>query len=132
MPDLQPGKKPGHLGTVNGFGTRMMGRRDFDSDTGTYVVTHVFVALLIPIWALGAYRVADAPGGGWYCLGRVSLSQQSAGGGTSFWWSRAPVHRSAPVWWNQYTKSPEYVAAQTLKRADEAAAAGRGGGGGRG
>ena len=53
FPNLQPGKTPGNLGSVNGFGTTVIGRRDFDVETGTYVVTHVVTALFIPVWRSG-------------------------------------------------------------------------------
>jgi hypothetical protein len=125
FPDLQPGKRPGNLGTVNGFGTRLVGQRDFDPETSTYVATHVFVALLIPIWAIAAYRVANAPGGGWYCLGRVPLSRFARA--WNVFLVVAILGGIGGIWWNQHTKSPEYAAGQKLKRADEAAAAGKGG-----
>src|SRR5438067_7799577 len=79
FPDLQFGRKPGNLGSVNGFGTALHGRRDYDPETGTYVLTHWVTALFVPLVAIGAYRVADAPSGGWYCLGRVSLSKVARG-----------------------------------------------------
>ena len=125
FPNLQPGKRPGNLGSVNGFGTTVIGRRDFDVETGTYVVTHVVTALFIPIWALGAYRVAEAPGGGWYCLGRVPLSRVARG--WNVFLVLAILCGVGGIWWNAHTRSPEYVAGQKLKQADKAAAAGNGG-----
>ena len=71
FPDLQPGKKPSGLGSVNGIGTTLIGNRDYDGEAGTYVVTHA-VSLLVPIFALAAYRVANSENG-WFCLGRVPL-----------------------------------------------------------
>ena len=125
FPDLQPGKRPGSLSTVNGFGMGLVGRRDDDPETGTYVVTHVFRALFIPILAVGAYRVANAPGGGWYCLGKVPLSAFARA------WNAvlvlAVIGAVGGIWWNAHTNSPEYAAGQKLKRADAAAAAGQGG-----
>jgi tetratricopeptide (TPR) repeat protein len=125
FPNLQPGKTPGNLGSVNGFGTTVIGRRDFDVETGTYVVTHVVTALFIPIWALGAYRVAEAPSGVWYCLGRVPLSMVARG--WNIFLVLAILCSVGGIWWNSHTKSPEYVAGQKLKQADKAAAAGNGG-----
>ena len=54
FPDLQPVRKPGSLGSLNGFGTTLVGRRDHDPDTGTYVTPHCVSALFIPVAALGA------------------------------------------------------------------------------
>ncbi len=125
FPDLQPERRPGSLSNVNGFGTTFLGRRDFDAETGTYVTTHVFRALFVPLWALGAYRVADAPGGGWYCLGRVPLSTTARAGNVAL--ILVILGAVGGVWWNSHVKSPEYVAGRKLKRADEAAAAGKGG-----
>lgn len=125
FPDLRPGERPGPLSGENGIGTALVGRRDFDPETGTYVKTHVFRVLFVPLWAIGAYRVADAPGGGWYCLGRVPLSAAARLGNLLL--VLAVVGAGTGFWWNAHTKSPEYVAGQKLKRADEAAAAGHGG-----
>ena len=123
FPELQSGKKPG-LGSVNGIGTTLVGERDHDSETGTYVTTHCVCILFIPVFALGAYRVASAPGGGWYVLGKVPLS------GFSKNWNRllllAIVVAIGAIGWNAYTKSPEYVASQKLREADRAAEAGQG------
>ncbi|VTR92417.1 hypothetical protein : Uncharacterized protein OS=Cystobacter violaceus Cb vi76 GN=Q664_07235 PE=4 SV=1 [Gemmata massiliana] len=125
FPDLQPGKRPGSLSTVNGFGMGLVGRRDDDPETGTYVVTHVFRALFIPILAVGAYRVADAQGGGWYCLGKVPLSPFARVWNVVL--ALIVVGAIGDIWWNSHTHSPEYLAGQKLKQADEAAAAGHGG-----
>jgi len=73
FPEMQPVTKPPSLSTVNGIGTNVFGRRDFDQETGTYVTT-MWLCLLLPLLALRAYRVADAPNGGWYFLGRVPIS----------------------------------------------------------
>jgi hypothetical protein len=124
FPDLQPGQKPS-LGMTYGIGTSLVGRRDFDAETGTYVTTHCFHLLFVPLFALGAYRVADAPGGGWYCLGKVPLS------GFARIWNvvlvLAIIGAAGGIWWTVHTRSPEYVAGQKLKEADQAAAAGQGG-----
>jgi hypothetical protein len=125
FPRLQPGKRPGGLGAVNGFGTTLIGRRDADPETGTYVVTHVATALFVPVWALGAYRVATAEGGGWYCLGREPLSGLARACNALL--VLAVAAAVGGIWWTQHTKSPEYAAGQKLRRADEAAAAGHGG-----
>jgi tetratricopeptide (TPR) repeat protein len=124
FPELRPGEKPS-LGNVYGIGTTLVGRRDYDPDTGTYVATCVFSIFFIPLLALSSYRVADAPGGGWYCLGRVPLS-----GGARRWnifFMLFLLAGATGIWWYQHTKSPEYIAARKLEEVDRAVAAGQGG-----
>ena len=62
FPDLKPIKSAPSMFSVNGFGLSTYGARDNDAETGTYVKTHCLTALFIPLFALGAYRVAKAPG----------------------------------------------------------------------
>jgi tetratricopeptide (TPR) repeat protein len=124
FPDLQIGRKPG-LGSFNGLGMTLIGRRDYDHETGTYVATHCFTFLFIPIIALGAYRVADAPTGGWYCLGKVPLSRFARG--WNVFLVLAIFGLIGGIWWNHHTGTPEYAAGKKLREADAAAAAGQGG-----
>lgn len=79
FPNLRPIESAPSLGTINGVGTMMYGARDHDRETGTYVKTHCFTFLFVPILTLGAYRVADAPGGGWYFVGKEPLSGLAKG-----------------------------------------------------
>ena len=72
FPSMTPIKKAPPLFLLNGCGLGMYGRRDFDKETQTYIATWCF-ALLIPIFALRAYRVAKAEQG-WYFIGREPLS----------------------------------------------------------
>src|SRR2546423_6459624 len=74
FPNLIPGKKPPALSRVNGCGVAMYGRRDFDADTRTYISTWCLSLVFMPVMCLRAFRVADAPGGGWYFIGREPLS----------------------------------------------------------
>src|SRR4029450_12844899 len=74
FPEMRPVGSPPSLSSVNGIGFNIYGSRDYDAESGTYVKTRFFTVVFVPILALGAYRVADAPGGGWYFLGRVPLS----------------------------------------------------------
>ena len=78
FPRMRPIKSVPWLATVNGIGLTMAGRRDLDPETGTYVKTHCFSFLFIPLLALGAYRVANAERG-WYFLGKESLSGLARG-----------------------------------------------------
>ncbi|HEX4613774.1 MAG TPA: hypothetical protein VH092_36675, partial [Urbifossiella sp.] len=125
FPDLTPGKRPSALGSVNGFGTSLIGHRDPDAETGTYVVTHVVTALFIPILALAAYRVAPSPYGGWYCIGRVPLSRVARLANLLL--VLAVIGTVGGIWRAQHVRSPEYLAGQKLDAADRAAAAGEAG-----
>ncbi len=123
FPDMKPVRSAPSLITSHGVGTTVYGRRDYDADTNTYVKTHCVCFLFVPLLALGAYRVADAPAGGWYFIGRVPLSTLArawnylillvilAGGGA--------------LGWHLYTTSADYVAGQKIVEADELAAAGK-------
>jgi len=73
FPDLIPIQSPPALWRLNGFGSGMYGRRDFDEETGSYIKTCYISALWIPIVPVAAYRVVDADEG-WYFLGRVPVS----------------------------------------------------------
>jgi tetratricopeptide (TPR) repeat protein len=74
FPEMTPIQATPSLGLVNGIGLNLYGRRGSDDETNTYVKTHVFCVFYLPIFGLGAYRVHDAPGGGWYFIGKVPLS----------------------------------------------------------
>jgi tetratricopeptide (TPR) repeat protein len=124
FPGLQPGKQPS-LGNIYGIGSTLVGRRDFDPETGTYVKTNSLSIFFIPLVAIGAYRVADAPGGGWYCLGKVPLSNFARV--ASVVAVLVLVGAIGGIWWRVHTESPDYVAGLKLEDADRAAAAGQGG-----
>ena len=115
FPHLQPLKRLPSLVTMNGFGVSVYGKRDFDPETQTYVKTHCFCALFIPIFALGAYRVADAGLRRWSFLGKEPLS------GFARSWNMAMgcalVFLALATAWNVHTSSPEYRAQQEIKRA---------------
>lgn len=74
FPEMKPVTTPPTLGRINGIGLSLFGSRDRDAQTNTYVKSWGFTVFFIPILALGAYRVADAPGGGWYFLGKEKSS----------------------------------------------------------
>lgn len=61
------------LFTLNGVGLTLVGGRDRRGD-GTYVATHCFSILFVPILPLAAYRVSDAGGGSYYFHAREKLS----------------------------------------------------------
>jgi hypothetical protein len=123
FPEMQPIRSVPPLSSYNGIGLAMHGSRDSDPETGTYVKTLCFTLLFIPLLALRAYRVANAPSGGWYFLGRVPLSTLA-----KLWNIVLPVALLAVgggIYWHHYTNTPEYLAGQKLDRADELAKAGQ-------
>jgi len=67
-------KKSPTLYTFNGIGATFYGRRDYDTDTQSYVTTHWFTALFVPIVPLAAYRVSDTGAKSYSIYGRVPLS----------------------------------------------------------
>src|SRR5712664_2803769 len=122
FPDLQPISSPPSLTTVNGIGPTVYGRRDFDPETGTYVKTQVFCVLFIPLFAMKAFRVADAPQG-WYFLGRVPLSALAKA-----WNILMVLVIAAGIGlgsWAYHTSTPDYKARKKLEEADQLAADGK-------
>jgi len=61
------------LGTVNGVGLTIYGNTDFDAETQSYITTHYFVILGIPIIPLGRYRVRDLGGRKYSFMGKFPL-----------------------------------------------------------
>lgn len=114
-PSMRPmrGKPP--LFTINGFGVSLYGDRDRDPVTGTFVKTLFLTGLFVPVLALSSYRVANAPTGGWYFLGKEPLSPLAKG------WTFLVLACALSVggWaaWEVHTSSPEYRARQALAQA---------------
>jgi molecular chaperone DnaK len=69
---LKPISSAPSLYTINGFGFTVYGNSDYDAETRTYVVTHYFVALFIPIFPLARYRVFNE-GSRYRFLGKLPL-----------------------------------------------------------
>jgi hypothetical protein len=122
FPDMEPVRNPPGMLRVNGFGTSVYGKRDFDPETGTYVKTYCVSALFVPVIAVRAYRVADAKTG-WYFLGRVPLSPFAK------LWNVvvlvAVLSMVGRIAWARHTSSPEYIASERLDAANDHAAAGK-------
>ncbi len=123
FPDLRPLRSEPPLMSAAGCGFGLYGSRGFDPDTGSSVKTYCFSLLYLPVLALGAYRVADAPGGGWEFLGRVRLSPLAR------LWNSCLIALVAGglglLLWKNYTESDGYLAGKKLAEADALAAAGR-------
>jgi len=115
FPSMRPVKKPPTLMTVNGIGLSMYGHRDEDEPTGAYVKTQCLCVLFIPLFALGAYRVVDSREGGWYFLGRESLSRFAKGWNALILCLLLAVGGGSA--WNTHVTSPDYLARQELRQA---------------
>ncbi|MEM9072190.1 MAG: hypothetical protein AAGE52_27030 [Myxococcota bacterium] len=89
------------LGTINGFGFMLYGRRDARSD-GTYVATQTLTALFVPVFPVAAFRVLPQGGDGWLFLAKERLSS------FAIWWRRAVIGLGVLAvvglfvasWWN--------------------------------
>ncbi len=116
FPEMKPVKTAPAMSTLNGVGARVYGRRDYDPESGTYVLTHWFTILYIPILPLGAYRVANAENGGWYFLGRVPVSAAAKAWATCLLLIAASV--GGAFAWKAHTGTPAYQAGQRLAEAN--------------
>jgi hypothetical protein len=123
FPEMKPVTRAPSLYTLNGIGTTVVGNRDYDEETSTYVKTHTFAVFFIPLVALGAYRVADAPEGGWYFIGRVPLS--SFARGWNYLMGVLALVGMCVGGWAFYTRTDEYKAGQTIARANDLAEKGK-------
>ena len=74
FPNLTPGSSAPAMFRLNGCGLALYGSRDHHEPSNTYVSTYCISILFIPVIALKAYRISDAPSGGWYFLGSEPLS----------------------------------------------------------
>lgn len=75
--EIKPIDSAPSLYTINGIGSTLYGRRDFDSDTNTYVATLYFTFFFVPIIPLAAYRVKDAGTNRYQFYGKVPLTRSA-------------------------------------------------------
>lgn len=123
FPELEAGVRPWRLFAINGCGLSLLFGRDHDAETGTYVKTLCLTILWVPVFPVSAYRVADAPTGGWYVLGRVPPSRamhvaRRIG-------AAVVLAAAAAAAWQAYTTTDAYKDGVELARAHRAAAKGR-------
>jgi len=71
--DLKPISVAPSLYTLNGFGFTIYGRSNYDEESRSYVTTHYFVALFIPIFPIARYRVIEHPGNKYSFIGKLPL-----------------------------------------------------------
>jgi hypothetical protein len=72
--DVDGSKKSPTLYTLNGIGATFYGHRNYDKETNSYVTTHWFTILFVPIIPIAAYRVSSAGSNSYSIYGRVPLS----------------------------------------------------------
>ena len=122
FPDCKPVTSAPWLSTINGIGLTLYGRRDYDEETHTYIKTWCICLVFVPIFALRAYRVADADVG-WYFIGKEPLSILSKA------WNLVVVLAIALGVslgaWTSHTNSPGYKAGQQMTQAQEQQDAGQ-------
>ena len=107
MAEMKPIKDAPSLMTMNGIGTIVIGSRD-KWDDGSYIKTHCFCVLFVPIFSLGAYRVMDSPNGGWYFLAQVPLSKFARS--WNYLFASLIVYGIGLGFWKSYQNSPGQVA----------------------
>jgi tetratricopeptide (TPR) repeat protein len=123
FPDLQPVDKPPSLWTVNGVGLSILGARDKDAETQTYIKTHAFTFLFVPIFALAAYRVAKANGNSWYFIGREPLSALAKAWNVAI--AFVLVGGVSYAIWNAKYNTPEAIADRKIAEAEALVANGK-------
>src|SRR5437899_1421093 len=101
FPNMRPVRSAPSLFTVNGIGLTVSGSRDFDDETSTYVTTHCICVVFIPVLAIGAYRVANAPNGAYYFIGREPLSAFARTWNLAL--LTAVLMLGGFFWWHDYT-----------------------------
>lgn len=121
-PEVRPLKSPPSLFTLNGCGVGMYGKRDFDAATGTYTKTRCLCLVFFPIFALDAYRVADASSRSWYFLGKTDISRFARIWRYGVFGMMALVFAAGG--WNSYRESPGYVSKKAREKAASLVAAG--------
>jgi len=71
--ELRPVRSTPSLTTINGFGFKLYGNSDYDPETDSYMTTHYFVALFIPLFPVARYRVISPDGSSFSFLGKGRL-----------------------------------------------------------
>ncbi len=122
FPDLDLTKTRPALFRLNGVGFGLYGRRATDRETGTYVKSHCFCFLWVPLLPIGSYRVADADRG-WYILGRqpTNTAERLVRGAVAV----GVLVALSALAWTGFTSTDSYRDRETWARAEEAIDAGR-------
>jgi len=95
----------------------LYGRKDANPADVSYVKTLFLTLVFVPILAISSYRVIDAPGGGWYFVGKTRLSAFARN------WNYLVLlvcaAFAAELAWQSHISSDEYVAQELLTQAAE-------------
>lgn len=73
--ELDRSQRSPTLQTVNGIGLTFYGKRNSDPASSTYITTHWFTVLFVPLLAVGAYRVRDSGPNSYLIYGRTKISK---------------------------------------------------------
>ena len=123
FPDMKPINSAPGLGSINGFGMTVYGERDRDAETGTYVTTHCLILLFVPVFCVGAYRVANADYNSYYFVGKEPLSMFAK------MWNGLVLCSILGIGLfiagNAYLSSDDYVDGRKLAKADALAEEGK-------
>lgn len=122
FPSLTPVRAAPSMFQVMGCGLTMVGRRDEDPETGTYVSHYCLTVLLLPLLFLRAYRVAPMDGG-WVFFGKQPASLRAKAWNVVTLVTLACVVAAVSV--NAYTGRPAYKARQQMAAADRLVAQGQ-------
>ena len=68
--ELEPVRKAPSLFTINTFGFKLYGKSDYDPETDSFMATHYFVALFLPLIPIARYRVISEDGHSYRFLGK--------------------------------------------------------------
>jgi hypothetical protein len=76
FPDLIPIENVPSLKMINGIGFSVLGERDYDQLTNTYITTVFLFVLFIPVFAFGSFRVTEVSHQLYQFYGRVPMSRR--------------------------------------------------------
>ena len=73
--DLEPVRKAPTLFTINTFGFKLYGKSDYDHETDSFMTTHYFVVLMLPLFPIARYRVISEDGVSYRFIGKGKFRQ---------------------------------------------------------
>jgi hypothetical protein len=71
--ELEPVNEAPPLFTFNSLGFKLYGKSDFDAETKSFMTTHYFVVLYLPLFPVARYRVVTEDGTRYWFLGKGKL-----------------------------------------------------------